>query len=399
MYDVQRIDIKKENCHGCGTMTSKDFPSQGGGDTPRPVLLLQGGGALGAYQAGAFEALAAHDFMPNWVIGVSIGAINASIIAGNPPERRVERLRMFWENVTAPTAMLQQLHLPLRASAEQQTGAAMALLQGQPGFFRPWLPFDWISKKPLSYYDTAQLRQTLVELIDFDLLNSGMVRLSLGAVQVKTGNMVYFDTNKIRIEAEHIMASGALPPGFPAVQIDGEPYWDGGLVSNTPLSYFMAHEPRHDSLVFQIDLFPARGLAPQSLDEVTEREKDIRFSSRTRLVTTEERKLQNLRRQLSALLERLPPELRDDEATHSLRAFACPARVDLVHLIYRPERPQGSQKDYQFDRGSYLQRWKHGRTDTDAAMTKAPWKHSAQPGVGMRTFDIHTGQHRNFGER
>jgi NTE family protein len=367
------------------TVENSDGPSHG------PVLLLQGGGALGAYQAGAYEALAASDLVPNWIIGVSIGAINASLIAGNPPERRVERLRTFWNRITAPTATLRNLGMPFYSVFEQQVGAAMAIIQGQPGFFKPWRPFDWLGKPPLSYYDTTGLRETLIELIDFDLLNSGAVRLSLGAVQITSGNMVYFDTAKQRLGPEHIIASGALPPGFPSALIEGETYWDGGLVSNTPLSYFMRQEPRRDSLAFQVDVFPAKGQSPQTLDEVAEREKDIRYSSRTRMVTTEERKLQNLRSQLASYLERLPPELRDDPVTGYLREFACPARIDLVHLIYRPDQPQGSQKDYQFDRSSYEQRWNHGRRDTESAIEKAPWRSSADLGVGMRTFDIQTG--------
>lgn len=360
----------------------------------QPVLLLQGGGALGAYQAGAYDALSSHGFEPHWVIGVSIGAINASLIAGNPPQRRVERLRAFWDRITAPTALLHRSQLPLRAMFEQPVGAAAALLQGQPGFFRPWLAFDWFSRPPLSFYDTAQLRQTLVEFIDFDLLNSGAVRLSLGAVHVTSGNMVYFDSARQRIEPEHIMASGALPPGFPAIAIDENVYWDGGLVSNTPLSYLMRQEPRQDNLVFQVDVFPATGVNPQSLDEVAERKMDIQYSSRTRMVTTEERKLQNLRGHLAAFIERLPAELRDDPVSAYLREFACPARIDLVHLIYRPDKPQGSQKDYQFDRGSYLQRWMHGYADAQNAIKTAPWERPATAGIGMRTFDIQTEQQK-----
>ncbi len=185
------------------------------------------------------------------------------------------------------------------------------------------------------------------------------------------------------------MASGALPPGFPPVIIDGEAYWDGGLVSNTPLSYFMQEQPRRDSLVFQVDLFPARGKLPTTLDEVSEREKDIRFSSRTRMVTTEERERQNLRRQIAAFVARLPEELRGDPVAKHLHAFACPAHVDVVHLIYRPAEPQGSQKDFQFDRGSCNRRWNDGRADAEAAVTRAPWRAPFAPGSGMRTFDIH----------
>ena len=364
------------------------------------ILLLQGGGALGAYQAGAYEALAATNHAPDWVIGVSIGAINASIIAGNAPEHRVGRLREFWSRITAPTAAL---HLPPAAgAAEQKIGAVGALLAGQPGFYRPWWPVDWLTKSPTSYYDTSALKQTLHELVDFDLLNRANVRLSLGAVHVESGNNLYFDNTRMAIRAEHIMASGALPPGFPAVHIDGEAYWDGGLVSNTPLTYFMEHQPRRDSLVFQVDLFPSRGKLPSTLDEVGEREKDIRYSSRTRAVTSAEAKQQNFRRQAVAFLEKLPPELRDDPMAQRMHAFACPARVDLVHLIYRPKEPQGSQKDFQFGRETFERRWKAGHADARRAVAAAPWQAPYPQVVGMRTFDVadeHAKSRGNYDER
>jgi NTE family protein len=356
------------------------------------VLLLQGGGALGAYQAGAYEALTAGHHMPTWVVGVSIGAINASIIAGNPPEDRVSRLREFWYRVTSPTARLKTL--PLAGAMETAIGIAGALLAGQPGFYRPWSPLDWIMDAPVSFYDTRDLEKTLRELIDFELLNRAETRLSLGAVHVETGNNLYFDNTKGKIGPEHIMASGALPPGFPAISIDGEAYWDGGLVSNTPLTYFMDHQPRRDSLVFQVDLFPARGSVPRKIDEVSEREKDIRYSSRTRMVTTTETRQQNLRREATSFLAKLPPELRDEPVAKRTRAWACPARIDLVHLIYRPNAPQGSQKDYQFARAAIEQRWADGHADASAAIAAAPWRAHYPEAAGMRTFDVATRHHK-----
>jgi NTE family protein len=362
--------------------------SEQNGATRATVLLLQGGGALGSYQAGAYEGLAMHGHAPSWVIGVSIGAINASLIAGNSPDRRVARLRQFWQRITEPTSALKLLGVPPDPTLEQRIGAAAAVMYGQPGFFRPWPPLQWAWQPPVSYYDTSFLRQTLLELVDFDLINDRRVRLCVGAVQIRSGNMIYFDSLKSRIEPEHIMASGALPPGFPHVMIDGEAYWDGGLVSNTPLSYFMAEQPRRDSLVFQVDLFPARGEMPATLDEVAERDKDIRYSSRTRMVTTEERDRQNLRRKMAAFISRLPDDLRHDPVVKHLHDFACPAHVDVVHLIYRPAEPQGSQKDYQFDRGSCDRRWREGLVDAEAAIAASPWLAPYAEGVGMRTFDI-----------
>jgi NTE family protein len=235
----------------------------------------------------------------------------------------------------------------------------------------------------------------LLDLVDFDLLNSARVRLSLGAVHVESGNNLYFDNTRMAICPEHVMASGALPPGFSAVRIEGEAYWDGGLVSNTPLTYFMENQPRRDSLVFQVDLFPARGRLPATMDEVSEREKDIRYSSRTRLATDAEARQQNLRRQAASFLARLPTELRDDPVAKRLHDFSCPARVDLVHLIYRPSEPQGSQKDYQFARTTAEQRWAQGRADTQRATSAAPWRAPYPEAAGMRTFDVATGQHKS----
>lgn len=363
-------------------------------DPVRNVLLLQGGGALGAYQAGAYEALATHDYHPDWVIGVSIGAINASLIAGNAPEHRLDRLREFWNRITAPPPSLMPPNLmpfalPFMADIEQKLGAVNAVMFGQPGFFRPRSPSDFLAKPtPLSFYDTSHLRSTLESLVDFDRINSQQTRLAVGAVQIRTGNMIYFDNTIGKITADHIMASGALPPGFPPVEIEGECYWDGGLVSNTPLEYMMSTEPRQDSLVFQIDLFPARGPMPTTLDEVTERDKDIRYSSRTRSATDQEKRRQDLRRRVAAFIERLPPDLHADPVTEFLHDFACPAQIDVVHLIYRPERPQGGQKDFQFDRLTAEQRWEAGLQDANRALHAAPWRAPHPHELGMRTFDI-----------
>jgi NTE family protein len=355
----------------------------------RTVLVLQGGGALGSYQAGVFEALAEAGVDPHWVAGVSIGAINASLIAGNPPERRVAHLREFWTRITAPALGSPNLRLPGWDGLEQKIGATHAVLFGQPGFFRPRAPLDWFGHPtPLSYYDTRDLRATLLELVDFDLLNAGGTRLSVGSVDVETGNMIYFDTTEMRLSADHIMASGALPPGFPPVQIDGRDYWDGGLVSNTPLQYVMQTRPRRHSLIFQVDLFPARGPNPKNLDEVAERQKDITYSSRTRTGTNDAGSQQQMRRNVRRFLDKLPPELRNDPVARDLHEYGCPALIDVAQLIYRPAEPQGSQKDYQFDRGTMLRRWEDGLRDARATLHAAPWKRKAPHDIGFRSFDV-----------
>jgi NTE family protein len=265
------------------------------GITPtRPVsydkkvgLVLQGGGALGSYQGGVYEALSVSEYLPDWVAGISIGAINAAVIAGNAPEHRVQRLRTFWEEITAPTSLWHSaLDGPI-VEWQQWAGALTALMFGQPGFFEPRKPHDWFSSnQSVSYYKTSALKSTLERLIDFDRINhTKEMRLSVGAVNVRTGHFDYFDSEKITIRPEHVMASGAIPPGFPPIEIDGEQYWDGGLFSNTPLAYMVDYYPRRSRLIFQVDVFPAHGRAPTNLAEVTERDKDIRYSSRTRLTT------------------------------------------------------------------------------------------------------------------
>ena len=358
----------------------------------RSVLVLQGGGALGSYQAGVFQALSENGVAPSWVAGVSIGAINAALIAGNPPGRRTARLLEFWERVTSnalPSFGMPTAGVPGWDSLGQRMGAASAMMFGQRGFFRPRTPMDWLAPpNPVSYYDTTDLHRTLEELVDFDLINAGVTRLSVGAVEVETGNLIYFDSATQKLAPEHIMASGALPPGFPAVHIDGKSFWDGGLVSNTPLQYVLAEKPRQSSVIFQVDLFPARGRLPTNLDEVAERDKDIRYSSRTRTGTQDAGERQNLRRQMREFLARLPEDMKQDPIAQELRDFACGAEIDVVHLIYRPKVPQGSQKDFQFDRTTMERRWAEGLADARVTLDAAPWRHPAPPDVGFRTFDL-----------
>jgi NTE family protein len=247
-------------------------------------LVLQGGGALGAYQAGVYEALAEAGIHPDWIAGISIEAINAAIIAGNPPNSRVDRLREFWTQVTADGLwpFLGEANLGLaRGDAARnflsQMSATMALANGASGFFAarpvtPWLqPGGTI--EATSFYDTKDLKRTLEHLVDFDRLNAGITRFSVGSVNVRTGNFVYFDSTTHTIRPEHVMASGALPPGFPAIEIEGEHYWDGGLISNTPLQWVVEQEPRRDTVAFQVDLWSAHGEFPRNMLEVMTREK------------------------------------------------------------------------------------------------------------------------------
>lgn len=337
----------------------------------RRVLVLQGGGALGSYQAGVYEALERHALTPDWVAGVSIGAINAALIAGNPPERRLERLQTFWEQASSglPTALVPALDGFRNASSK--LGAAWALAFGAPGFFTPRFPNPFFAlpgtPAALSFYDSGPLQATLERLVDFKLLNSGAVRLSVGAVNVLTGNLTVFDNTvgptKSRIGPEHIMASGALPPGLPPVLVDGESYWDGGLVSNTPLQFVLDAEEADDLLIFQVDLFSARGPMPRTLAEADEREKDIRYSSRTRLNTDAQLRIHKTKVALRALLDALPAELGGGEEATFLRDIARENAVSVVQLIYRKRAFEGGSKDYEFSRQTMLDHWSSGVAD------------------------------------
>ena len=355
--------------------------------------MLQGGGALGAYQAGVFEALSTVYREPSWLAGISIGAINAALIAGNPPQRRVERLREFWQLISSSS-------LPVPAVAASSTGrdllnetsATQAMLFGVPGFFAPRVPPAPFqppgTPAAISYYDTAPLRRTLEQLVDFELLNSGDVRLSVGAVNVRTGNFAYFDTAKQRLDVRHIMASGALPPGFAPIEIDGEHYWDGGLVSNTPLQYVLDQPGTKSRVVFQVDLFPAVGTLPRNLAEVTAREKDIRYSSRTRLNTRNELDRQLMAQAARRLVAKLPAALRDDPDVRVLTRPRCEAAVEVVHLIYRSKLYEGQSKDYEFSRTSMQEHWTSGRADMAHTLHDPRWIDRPRSTTGVHVFDL-----------
>jgi NTE family protein len=353
------------------------------------ALVLQGGGALGSYQAGVYEAMAKHGYQPDWVAGISIGAINSAIIAGNAPQDRVARLREFWEQVSSPSASWLDLPLDVWQDTMRRLSAMSALMFGQPGFFRPNLLRYWTTGTlPTSYYDTSDLKDTLERLIDFDRINAREIRFSVGAVNVRTGNFAYFDNARQTIRPEHVMASGALPPGFPAIEIDGEFYWDGGLVSNTPLRYILETLPRHSTLAFQVDVFAAQGEVPSCLDAVSEREKDIRYSSRTRMGVETFRYAHNLRRNIAKLLAKLPDTLKNEPEVEFLNRAACQTTMDIVELIYCPTATQGPSKDYEFLHATMLRRWNQGLSDARASIASAPWLEPAPPEVAVRTFDV-----------
>jgi NTE family protein len=364
------------------------------------VLLLQGGGALGSYQAGVYQALAEANLHPDWIAGVSIGAINAALIAGNPPEQRVARLREFWEAVT--TSPLGPFSVPYLASVEindafthalvNQARALWIALLGAPGFFKPRVPspllFPFLGLEALSHYDVTPLRETIERLVDFERLNASSTRLSVGAVNVRTGNLTYFDNTMQKIRLEHVVASGSLPPGFPATNIDGEYYWDGGIVSNTPLQWVVDSRPRKDTLAFQIDLWSARGGLPRDLTELEVREKEIRFSSRTRQGTDRYKYEQKLRKAASNLLKRLPKEMKSDPDFKLLEREADDKVCNLVHLIYRSKSYEGVAKDYEFSRRTMEEHWKSGYEDAMASLRHPEVLQRPDNPEGIRIFDF-----------
>jgi NTE family protein len=372
-----------------------------GATTPRPdecdrlALVLQGGGALGAYQAGVYEALHAAGLEPDWLAGVSIGGINAALIAGNRPEHRLDRLRAFWDTVTA--APIWPLELDATGDfgrkARNAWSSLRTLTQGQPGFFSLNLPGPWLSPRggsqSTAFYDFAPLRETLLRLVDFDLLNQGGTRFAVGAVNVANGNFAYFDNADTVIGPEHIMASAALPPGLPMVAIGDEQYWDGGLVSNTPLQHLLDQLAGENALVFQVDLFSARGIVPRDMPDVLGRAKDIQYSSRTRLVTDHYMRLYGLRLRLRDLLARLP-EAALTEADRALRRdLRRLPRLAILHLIYQQAAYEGDAKDYDFSAASMREHWRSGQRDTERTLLRREWLELPDPERGIVVHDVH----------
>jgi NTE family protein len=361
--------------------------------TEKTVLVFQGGGALGAYQAGAYEALHAAGIRPDWLAGISIGSINSAIIAGSPVDQRVDNLRTFWHRVSSALPG----HFLGNGDAMRkwfnESSAFLGSLTGVPGFFTPRAFSPWkIPGDPMaaiSLYDTAPLEETLAGLVDFDLINSGAIRLSLGAVDVMSGNFNYFDNNHCAFSVKHVAASGALPPGFAPVEIDGRFYWDGGIVSNTPLQRVLSgQELETDLCIFQVDLFSAKGPLPRDLFDVEAREKEIRFSSRTRLNTDQFRKLQSVRMAAKRLMEKLPPELKDDPDAKILERIGNDCAVTMVHLIYRNAAYETGSKDYEFSRLSVEEHWKAGHDDVVETLNHPDWRNRTRPTNGIRVFDL-----------
>jgi NTE family protein len=359
----------------------------------RIALVLQGGGALGAYQGGVYEALHEAGLEPDWVSGVSIGAINAAIIAGNPPERRLERLREFWHRVTDRVIWPYTPDGDIFRQARNAVSALTTALYGQPGLFVPHKVNPWLlpagARDATSFYDNSALRETLGELVDFGRLNNDGMHFSVGAVNVKSGNFIFFDNRKTRITPDHVMASGALPPAFPMVKIGTDYYWDGGIVSNTPLQHLLAQDDDINSLVFQVDLFSANGSLPRTMSEVLGRHKDIMYSSRTRQVTDMFQRLQRWKRRAYNALMKVPDELLTDEERAMRDKLSSLPQATILQLIYQQKDYEGNARDYEFSADSMHEHWKNGHEDTAHTLTRKDWLEMPPKDVGIVSHDVH----------
>ena len=379
---------------------------------PRVALVLQGGGALGSYQAGVIEGLYEVGITPNWVAGISIGALNCALMAGNAPKQRVTKLKEFWETICRPPSvaatavssmfdMLGPAAHALRNYTQTQTermfgsfAATQTMLEGQPGFFtpRPLAPGGG-GPALTSYYDTTPLLATLEKFADFDRINSKEMRVSIGATNVSTGNFVYFDNSEMKLQPKHFLASGALPPGFAAVEIDGEFYWDGGCVSNTPLEQVLNVKPREDTLIFQVDLWSARGKLPTDIFEVLERQKDIQYSSRTRGVTNQVNDLQQLRQLLWDALARIPKNVKaKDPWFDQLAQQVYGARYNCIQLIYKNKPSAGHYKDFEFSHETMSHHWSTGLSDMRRTLENPKCLGLPPPGENFVTYDVHRHQ-------
>lgn len=355
-------------------------------------LVLQGGGALGAYQAGVYQALHEAGLEPDWVAGVSIGSVNAAIIAGNPPEHRVEKLEKFWMQVTSRDPYTTWFEGDSARKLRNALSAMHGVMFGQPGFFRPVPLSGFLAPRGARFatamYDTTPLYMILKELVDFDLLNEEVVHLAVGAVNVETANFTYFDNTKDDLGPEHIMASGALPPGLPMVRIGRHQYWDGGLVSNTPLQYMLDNIGSRNLLAFQVDLFSASGEIPRDMPEVMARQKDIQYSSRTRSVTDYFLKIHELKRTLGEVLMKIPDEALSPEQRCLKTDLQTLPEINILQLIYKQKAYEGDAKDYEFSRISMKEHWRAGYYDTRNTLNHREWMvFNGQHGI--RSYDLH----------
>jgi len=371
-------------------------------DFEQVALVLQGGGALGSYQAGVFQAIDEAGIRLDWIAGVSIGAINGALIAGAAPTERLANLQAFWSELSSQPVCVSSLEGWPKWLVESEAArvglnhlsAFAALAMGVKSMFVPRIPPVWLwpagSVNATSVYDSSPLKDALTRFVDFDRINAGLTRFSVGAVNVRTGNFDYFDTTTGRIEVDHILASAALPPMFAPVEIDGERYWDGGLVSNTPLQWVTDQEPQRDTLVFQVDLWNTRGQWPTDLAEVVTRQKEIQYASRTRASTDSFRRLQRLKNEVAEALADLPPEVEARPSIRRLHAQIDRKAFQIVHLIYHARSHQGTTKDFEFSRLNIDEHWAVGYQNAVATLRHPEALSRPAFGIaeGVATFDL-----------
>lgn len=361
---------------------------------PRVALVLQGGGALGAYQAGVYQAMHEHGLTPDWVVGTSIGAINAVLIAGNDRRTRLERLRTFWDEIAHRDLLdMRQVHDEARRFNIMLT-TCDSVTKGVHGFYAPrWLsPFfgGWaVPAESASFYDTRALEDTLTRLVDLRCLNeTSGIRMTVSAIRVTCGRLENFDTARQTVGIKHVMASGALPPGFPPVRIDGELYWDGGLYSNTPLETVLIDEPRVDTICFMVDLWSAEGPEPQSLEQVHTRQKEVMYASRSRRHIDAYLRGHKLRRMVRMLREKVPDELLDEDERREIDKVGADTTMHIVRLAYAGRDWQMASKDINFSRGSIEWRWEQGYKDALRAIEHSAWLGDAPEGAGVLVHEL-----------
>jgi NTE family protein len=348
------------------------------------VLVLQGGGALGAYQVGVYQALDQAGIDLDWVVGTSIGAINAAIIAGSPRAERMERLRAFWKRVEHGHVF--EGLLPSHLSSPLRNWLAVSA--GITGFFKPHAsaflsPFLALSPGEAGYYSVEPLKHTLADLIDFDLVQAGPTRLTVGAANVRTSEMIYFDSRAVALDIRHVLASGALPPAFPAVEIDGHHYWDGGILSNTPVEVVFDDSPRRDSMVYAVHVWNPEGATPQTMRDVENRRKEVQYSSRSATHIARQRQLHRLRHVISELANLLPAEQRADSNIRALASYGCRTRMHVVRLLAPRLSYEDQSKDLDFSPSGIRQRWEAGYAHTMRVLENAPWRGEFDPLEGF----------------
>jgi len=353
------------------------------------VLVLQGGGALGAYQAGVYQGLHEAGIEPDWIIGTSIGGINGAIIAGNKPEDRLRKLLDFWSRMGhRPLIDETWLYATFANAFGGSIGNFNTIMRGIPGFFAPNPQAAWGIHAPLgidaaAFYTTEPLRRTLAELVDFDIVNARRPRLTVGAVNLKSGDMAYFDNRDMALGAEHVMASGALPPAFPAVRIGGELYWDGGIYSNTPVEAVLDDKPRRDSLIFSVNVWQPQGVEPKSIWQVLGRQKDIQYSSRVKSHIARQEQIHRLRHIVQQLCARLPAEAREDAMVREMAAYGCQTTMHLVRLLAPRLEGEDHTKDIDFSRAGIRARWQAGYGDIRRMLAARPWNRPVGPLDGV----------------